>query len=109
MAVRLLRSADFRNVYDNGVRISSPYFAAFCLAATGQERPKIGFTVSRAAGNSVLRNRLRRRLREAVRLSLSRLGPKWVIVFNPRRKTLDAPFEDLLAEVRKLFLRCESL
>ena len=104
-----MRSADFRKVYDNGVRVSGPYFAAFCLAPAPQQGPKIGFTVSRAAGNSVLRNRLRRRLREAVRLSLSRLGPRWLIVFNPRRKALDAPFEDLLAEVRKLFLRCESL
>jgi ribonuclease P protein component len=93
-------------VYDKGVRFSGPCFAAFCLAAPGQDQARIGFTVSKAMGNSVVRNRLRRRVREAVRLNLERLGPEWMIVVNPRRTALDATFEELTGEVRKLFSRC---
>jgi ribonuclease P protein component len=54
----------------------------------------------------VVRNRLRRRVREAVRLELPLLSNEWSIVFNPRRKTLDCVFTELQAEVRRLFVRC---
>jgi len=66
----------------------------------------VGFTVSKAMGKSVLRNRLRRRVREAVRRNLDQLGPEWMIVVNPRRPALEVAFEELTREVRKLFLRC---
>jgi ribonuclease P protein component len=56
----------------------------------------------------VVRNRLKRRLREAVRLELAALSPEWSIVFNPRRKTLDCVFTELRAEVRRLFIRCSQ-
>jgi ribonuclease P protein component len=56
----------------------------------------------------VVRNRIRRRVREAVRLHLERLGPQWSIVINPRRKALDAPMPDLGREVERLFLRCNG-
>jgi ribonuclease P protein component len=56
----------------------------------------------------VLRNRLRRRVREAVRLRLDRLGPEWQIVINPRRSALDAAFEDLTREVERLFAKCNA-
>jgi ribonuclease P protein component len=56
----------------------------------------------------VARNRIRRRVREAVRLLLGRLNPQWSIVINPRRKALDAPAAELRREVEKLFLRCNG-
>jgi ribonuclease P protein component len=54
----------------------------------------------------VVRNRLKRRMREAVRLELGLLSSEWSIVFNPRRKTLDCTFTELQTEVRRLFMRC---
>jgi ribonuclease P protein component len=54
----------------------------------------------------VVRNRIRRRLREAVRHHLARLAPEWEIVFNPRKTLLDAPFDAILRDVEKLFTRC---
>jgi ribonuclease P protein component len=56
-----------------------------------------------------VRNRIKRRLREAVRFCLDRLNPQWSIVINPRRKALDAPFPDLQREVERLFQRCNGL
>jgi ribonuclease P protein component len=64
--------------------------------------------VPRALGNAVVRNRIRRRVREAVRQHLDRLSPQWSIVINPRRKALDAPMPELEREVEKLFLRCSG-
>jgi ribonuclease P protein component len=56
----------------------------------------------------VVRNRIRRRVREAVRQYLDRLNPQWSIVINPRRRAFDAPMPDLRREVEKLFLRCSG-
>jgi ribonuclease P protein component len=105
---RILRSSEFRTVYQNGFRVAGPYFAAFCLASAGGGGPRVGFTTPRALGNSVVRNRIKRRLREAVRLRLNQLGSDWVVVFNPRKGALTAPFQDLVREVEKVFLRCGS-
>ena len=110
-SVRILRSKDFRRVYDHGSRYSGPFFAAFYATASNAagSGPKVGFTVPRSLGGAVVRNRIKRRVREAVRLRLDQLSPQWEIVFNPRRRAMDSPFTELTREVEKLFLRCNSL
>ncbi len=106
---RILRSADFRHVYDHGFRVSGPLFAAFCKARDGGALgPRIGLTVPRALGGAVVRNRIKRRLREAFRLQRSGLDAKWDIVLNPRRAALDAPFGDIERELAKLIEKCNS-
>ena len=87
------------------VSLFGPRFSASENVAEG---PHIGFTTPRALGNAVVRNRIRRRLREAVRFELESLSPEWSIVFNPRRKAIDCPLPDLQAEVKRLFLRLSS-
>ena len=72
------------------------------------EGPHIGFTCPRALGKAVVRNRIKRRVREAVRLHLDRLSPQWSIVINPRRKALDAPVAELRREIVRLFQRCNG-
>jgi ribonuclease P protein component len=105
---RILRSRDFRTVYDRGTRFSCALFSAFCLREPEQTAARIGFTTPRALGRAVVRNRIRRRLREAVRVRLDRLNPQWSIVINPRRKALDCPFQEIEREIERLFLRCSS-
>ena len=62
----------------------------------------------RAIGKAVVRNRIRRRVREAVRFYLDRLNPQWSIVINPRRKALEAPMTEIRREVERLLLRCNG-
>jgi len=68
----------------------------------------VGITTPRALGKAVARNRIKRRVREAVRSQIGRLDPQWSIVINPRRKALEAPFLELQREVERLFLRCNA-
>jgi len=108
-AVRILRRSDFRKVYDEGSRFSSPYFAAFYLkSADPLPLPKVGFTVTKALGKAVLRNRMKRRMREAVRLNLTGLPPSWMVVMNCRKGLLNADFSAIQKEVVRLFAQCAN-
>ena len=88
--------------------MSGPFFAAFCVREPNADGPRIGFTTPRALGKAVARNRIKRRMREAVRSQLDRLNPQWSIVINPRRKAMEAPWPDLAREVERLFQRCNG-
>jgi ribonuclease P protein component len=56
----------------------------------------------------VVRNRIRRRLREAVRLEIAGFAGSGDLVLHPRGSVLEARFEDLRGEVRKVFARCSG-
>ena len=56
---------------------------------------RVGVTVSKKLGKAVIRNRVRRRLREIYRLSESRFLPGWDIVVVARGRAVDADFQDL--------------
>jgi len=66
LPARLRNNREFSRVYEKGRRYHTPYFNGF-LRVTGEAAPRIGFTVTRKIGNSVVRNRCKRRLRELVR------------------------------------------
>jgi ribonuclease P protein component len=89
--------------------MTSRYFAAFCLRNENASLPsRFGFTVPRTVGKAVYRNRIKRRMRAAVRSQLDTLPTNWAVVFNPRRTVLDAPFEDLCREIGRVFARCRQ-
>ena len=102
-----MRRPDFQKVYKEGGRVSGPFFAGVYLAVEGQARARVGFAVPKALGGSVTRNRIKRRLREAVRLNLGQLGPRWNVVLQARKSALTAAFPDLVREVGRLFARCK--
>jgi len=115
-SARILRAADFRRAYNQGTRFTGQYFSAFCLrversAQKGRmhsDGPRLGFTVPRAFGKAVLRNRVKRRLREALRVRLPEVPPEWDIVINPRRPAIAAPVEELRREVDRLVAQCRK-
>ena len=89
--------------------MSGPYFAAFCLRVERESGgPRLGFTVARAFGRAVKRNRAKRRIREGLRLRLSEIAPQWDIVVNPRRQVLTATPDDLRRELDRLVLKCAN-
>jgi ribonuclease P protein component len=69
---------------------------------------RFGFTTPKALGKAVVRNRIRRRMREAVRLRRDRLPSGWMIVFNPRRALLEAAFPNVLRDVERVFSKCKG-
>jgi ribonuclease P protein component len=66
----------------------------------------LGLTVPRAIGGSVVRNRIKRRIRDAFRLHRSEIGPQWDIVVNPRRAALGASFPEIERALGKVIEKC---
>jgi ribonuclease P protein component len=119
---RLLRHADFERVYKQGRRHFSASLTVFYfprpeaqtrVAGTAPSlRPttglRVGFTVGRALGGAVQRNRMKRRLREAVRMSLPRTGVAADVVINPKKSLLTTEFAAILNEVTRAFAVIEQ-
>jgi ribonuclease P protein component len=105
---RVRKRKEYRLVYDTGRKQTRRCFAAFCLQRGDAEATRVGFTTPRALGKANQRNRIRRRLREAVRLSYHRLPVGWSLVFNPRRVVTEVSFSELLAEVEEVLDRCAA-
>ena len=109
-SAKILRSADFRAVYDqsrdHGFRVSNSLLAAFCLPRPSGET-RLGVTTTKALGGAVVRNRVKRRIREIYRLHRPEIAAGWDIVINPRRPAIDAPFADLERAFMKVMERCK--
>ncbi|HYN15837.1 MAG TPA: ribonuclease P protein component [Terriglobales bacterium] len=104
---RLRKHADFEKVYRSGQRLFSAHMTVFFLRSdSGPAR--VGFTVPRALGAAVERNRIRRRMREAVRLNLRDLGDAVDVVIHPKESALAADFARLREEMARAFARIRS-
>jgi ribonuclease P protein component len=102
---KLLKTADYRRVYDNGSRRQFGWTAAFLLA-TGDQSSRVGITVPRHFGKAVDRNRIKRRLRSAIAECKSEMPVGWDIVLHPRQAGLKLEYGEVIATLRKIFAYC---
>ena len=102
-AARLRRGEDIARVRAEGVARNDTLFSLRALA-TDRPTVRVAVVASRAVGGAVQRNRARRRVREAVRLSLTaRPDPATGadLVLMVRKGTLDAPAADVRGAVER--------
>ena len=100
---RLLRHADFERVYKQGRRHFSNHLTVFYLRRNEKLGLRVGFTVGRALGDAVERNRIKRRLREAVRSKWPTYDFSVDVVVNPKKSLLKARFDEIQKEVAAAF------
>lgn len=107
---RLRRHADYQRVYKAGRKQFGRQMAYFfaprdaeAAARCDTDGPRVGLTVPKALGKAVARNRIKRRLREAVRAALPALSAPVDVVLHPKRSVLEAEFALIQREVEAIF------
>lgn len=112
---RLRKHADYQRVYKTSRKVFAKqmtYFFAVrpLLGADGTplrdadaSSPRVGLTVGKVMGKAVDRNRIKRRMREAVRRNLATLNTPVDVILHPRRSVIDLDFPTLEREVATVF------
>jgi ribonuclease P protein component len=98
---RLVRRAEFDAVYRAGKRRSSSYFTVF-FRANQLPCSRYGFSIKKALGGAVVRNRIRRRVREIVRGHRQEIPAGWDIVIHPKSSVARAEFAALATDLLRL-------
>jgi len=96
-----VRRSEYDAVYREGRRRTSREFAVF-LRANGLDESRFGWSIKKALGSAVKRNRIRRRIREIIRLHRQEISPGWDIVIHPRTSVATAEFVGLTEELLKI-------
>ncbi len=104
-AERIRRRAEFKQIYDRGLKVHSRYTTVFLLAnSLGVGR--LGIAATRKLGGAVQRNRAKRLIREVFRRN--KLAPGFDVVVVPKRELLDASLSTLEADYRNLLDRSRA-
>jgi ribonuclease P protein component len=112
---RLRKHADYQRVYKASRKQFSKQMAYFFIVRpqlgpdgtplrdADDATARVGLTVGKVMGKAVDRNRIKRRMREAVRKNLSSLSTPVDVVLHPRRSVIDLEFATLEREVAQVF------
>jgi ribonuclease P protein component len=103
---RLTRRAEFLRVAASGRKTPMPGLVLQVLKRPDSDPARLGFTVTKKVGNAVVRNRTKRRLREAARLLLRETPVTGAdLVLIGRDKTRARPFARLMDDLRQALAR----
>lgn len=103
-AHRLRRSADVRRVRRKGQRRSHPLLLLFAIENSGGST-RFAISASGRIGNAVVRNRVRRRIREVIRKQLPVVEAGWDCLFVVKEGAPSAPFPVLEQAIIELLTR----
>src|ERR1700736_113003 len=106
--LRLRKHADYQRVYTSSRKQFSKQMSFFYSLRPEDRRsdtpgPRVGLTVGKVMGKAVDRNRIKRRMREAVRKNLASLSLPVDVVLHPRRSVIDLDFAKLNREAAQVF------
>lgn len=92
---RLRDTGDFQKVFQSRKSAANRQFVVYMLPKEGQDQIRIGISVSKKIGNAVTRNRVKRKIREAVRLLLDQLRMKGDLVIIAREPIVEMEYQEL--------------
>ena len=105
--LHLRRTADFDRVFKEGKRAGSRCLLAFALP-NGEGHPRVGFAVTKKLGSAPVRNRVRRVMREALRLNRHLLTASIDVVLLPKRDWADYRLKELEPSMQSLLRKLDA-
>ena len=90
----LKKNIDFQNVYRNGKSYANRFLVVYILE-NHTEKNRLGISVSKKVGNSVVRHRITRLIRECIRLQESNILTEYDIVIVARKAAKDKKYQDI--------------
>jgi len=90
----LKKNRDFQNVYRKGKSYANKYFVMYVLK-NNSEKNRLGISVSKKVGNSVIRHRVTRLIRESYRLNCSRFKDGYDIIIVARITAKGKSYDDI--------------
>ena len=103
-AERLRKRKEFLGVYERGDKIQSTYFVLYILE-NGRPHHRLGVTASRKIGRAVVRNRIKRHLREIFRTNKQAVFPHCDLVVNAKRSAARARNQQIQEDILKGIMR----
>ncbi len=100
----LSRPQDFATIQETGTTRSHPLFSARFLR-NGLETTRFGFATGRRLGSAVVRNRIRRRLREALRVMAPSFQTGWDVLIIARPAIVEADHDALVGALHRTLAR----
>lgn len=100
---RLRKNKEFSYVYKKGKMLNDKYFSVHYVY-TNLPYPKIGISVSKKVGNSVVRHRVKRLLNEAIRPIISDIVIKNYVI-TARDSIVDADYRTLCSHLKNTFIK----
>ena len=104
-ATTVKENYEFRRIYAKGKSGVSPYLVVYCRP-NRRGNNRLGVTVSAKLGHAVVRNRVRRRLREIFRLAQPKMKQGYDVIIVARSRAVNATYRELTAAYLRV---CEKL
>ena len=105
--LRIRKPLEFSHVYTNGQSWVNGLLVLKAVRVDNNHESRFGFTVARRTGNTVVRNTVKRRLRESVRHTLVKDG--WDMIFVARQKAAVVSYQELRDAVQSILSKANLL
>ncbi len=102
--LRISRRSEFQKIYQEGRSHANRIAVLYVLKAKG-DTPRVAVAAGRKLGNAVVRNRAKRRLREAIHQLWDRIVPGTQLLLIARAGCLEAPFDTIIQKLKELLER----
>ena len=103
------KTALFKEIYSEGSSVAVREIVLKYLFVGGEGRTKAGFSIAKRIGNAVVRNKIKRRLKNIIRAESHRIKRGYALVFIGRTPVASRSFSETRATVMELLQRAELL
>ena len=100
----LKKNKEFKKVYENGKSYATRNLVIYCLNYEKGKKNRYGLSVSKKIGNAVVRNKLKRRLREIIReFEKEKEFKGYDVIFIARKPVVKIGYQNLRRDVKRLY------